>query len=54
MSKKKDDAMIERIFQNVYVCMKCNAKIRCKDPAKSKCRKCGSKALRQKKKEAKA
>lgn len=54
MVKKKDEAMFERIFHNMYICMKCNAKIRCKDPKNSKCRKCGSKALRLKNKDVKA
>ena len=46
---------MEREFKNMFVCMKCNAKLR-SDPfmvreGKVKCRKCGSKDLRMKAKE---
>ncbi len=42
-----------RLFDRVFVCMKCNARIRA-DPAKVragkvKCRRCGSRRLRPKK-----
>ncbi len=47
----------ERLFKNVFICVKCKSKIRA-DPlkvrqGKVKCRKCKSKALRPKHKEAK-
>lgn len=55
--KKIPDAVVHRLFENVFICMKCNAKIRA-DPykvaeGKIKCRKCGSKKLRPKSKERK-
>ena len=55
MAKKLPTAATERMFKNMFICMKCNAKIRA-DPIrvkkkKIKCRKCGSKALRLKSKE---
>jgi len=40
----------ERLYKNVYVCMKCNARIRTNKPHRTKCRKCGSKQLRAVKK----
>ena len=41
--------VMERLFNNIWVCMSCNAKMRsAKKP--DKCRKCGSKRLRPKKK----
>ena len=40
-----------RIFANVWICMRCNAKIRSTEGKKpGKCRKCNSKNLRLKKK----
>lgn len=43
-----------RLFDRVYVCMKCNCKIKADlakiKAGKVKCRKCGSHALRMKKK----
>lgn len=46
----------DRLFKNIYVCRKCKSKIRVGNPAaiknkKAKCRKCGYKELRPKKKE---
>ena len=57
MPKTKIDAVMKRIYERVYVCMRCNAKIRA-DPkkvkeGKIKCRKCFSKDLRSKSKERK-
>ncbi len=57
MPKPKVEAVTKRLFERVFVCMKCNAKIRA-DPRKValkkvKCRRCGSKALRPKSKERK-
>ena len=40
----------KRLFENVYVCMKCKAKIRSGKGKPDRCRKCGSKELRPKKK----
>lgn len=55
MAKKIPETVARRLFTNVYVCMKCNAKIRAQaDKVKSrkiKCRRCGSKHLRLKAKE---
>ncbi len=40
-----------RIFANIWICMKCNAKNRSSPGKKpTKCRKCGTKGLRLKKK----
>lgn len=55
--KKIPDEVAKRLFENVFVCMRCNAKIRA-SPAKVKagkvkCRKCGYKKLRPKAKEKK-
>ncbi|MEM5778204.1 MAG: 50S ribosomal protein L40e [Candidatus Aenigmatarchaeota archaeon] len=57
MPKTKVEAVTKRLYDRVYVCMKCNAKIRA-DPrkvlaGKIKCRKCFSKDLRPKSKERK-
>lgn len=43
----------KRNFENVFVCQKCNATNRCGAGKPSKCRKCGSKRLRLKKKKKK-
>jgi ribosomal protein L40E len=57
MPKTKIEAVTKRLYDRVYVCMKCNAKIRADDKKvkerKIKCRKCFSKDLRQKSKERK-
>lgn len=57
MAKPKVEAAFKRIYNRVFVCMKCNAKIRADTlkvrDKKVKCRKCKSKALRPKKKERK-
>ncbi len=43
--------VIKRLFENVWICMRCNAKIRGQKGKKPlKCRKCNSKRLRLKKK----
>jgi len=34
-----------RVFKNVYVCRRCNAKIRTQNPDKTNCRKCGYRHL---------
>ncbi len=55
MAKKLASVALKRMFQNVYICMKCNAKRRAQGDkvkkGKIKCRKCGSKQLRLKAKE---
>lgn len=57
MPKAKNAAAMSRLYERVYVCMLCNAKIRA-DPekvmaGKIKCRKCYGKELRPKSKERK-
>ncbi len=55
MPRKLNEVVLKRMFQNVYICMNCNAKIRGSyakvKEGKVKCRKCGSKDLRLKAKE---
>lgn len=55
MAKKMPEPIANRMFKNMFICMKCNAKIRAApDKVKNKrikCRKCGSKQLRLKAKE---
>ena len=55
MAKKLPEIVAKRLFENMYVCMRCNAKLRTTmDKVKRKkaiCRKCGSKNLRLKAKE---
>ncbi len=57
MPKIKIPAAMNRIYERVWVCMRCNAKIRADSgkviERKVKCRKCGYKGLRQKSKERK-
>jgi ribosomal protein L40E len=57
MPKTKIEAVTKRIYNRVFVCMKCNAKIRAEPrkvkAGKIKCRKCYSKDLRPKSKERK-
>jgi ribosomal protein L40E len=57
MPKVKIEAVSKRVFERVFVCMKCNAKIRADlrkvKARKIKCRKCGYKGLRPKSKERK-
>jgi len=53
--KKLNEMVFKRNFENMYVCMACNAKLRSTiakvKARKSKCRKCGCKDLRLKAKE---
>ncbi|MDD4251460.1 MAG: 50S ribosomal protein L40e [Candidatus ainarchaeum sp.] len=49
-----DDLFIKSHFENVYICQKCNASNRSGSGIPSKCRKCGSKRLRLKKKRKKS
>jgi len=55
MAKVRDPAIDARLFTNMFVCMRCNAKLRALprkvEQGKVKCRKCQSKALRLKSKE---
>ncbi len=55
MPKKIPDDVAARLFKNVFICMKCNARLRAAPEkvkkGKVKCRKCGSRALRLKAKE---
>jgi len=44
----------DRLFKNIWICMKCNAKNRCPSGKPKKCRKCGSVRLRLKHKVKKA
>ena len=57
MPKTKIEAVTKRLYDRVYVCMRCNAKMRADakkvKEGKVKCRKCFSKDLRQKSKERK-
>lgn len=55
MAKKLPELMAKRVFENMFICMACNAKRRAQ-PEKVKkrvikCRRCGSKDLRLKAKE---
>lgn len=57
MVKQKMPEALSRMYDRVFVCMRCNAKIKA-DPEKVvarkiKCRKCGYKGLRQKSRELK-
>ncbi len=49
-----DNPAKKKLFDRVYICMKCNAKIKADETkvkaGKIKCRKCGSKSLRRRKK----
>ena len=58
MPKPRAPATVKRVYERVFVCMKCNAKMRSDvlrvKAGKIKCRKCNSKQLRPKKKERKA
>ncbi len=55
MPKKLPELVANRLFKNVFVCMKCNSKIRAQpDKVKNRkirCRHCGSNNLRSKAKE---
>jgi len=58
MGKLRAPATVKRVYERVFICMKCNAKIRSDvlrvKAGKVKCRKCNSKQLRVKKKDRKA
>jgi len=53
MAKARDEAVDKRMFQNVYICMKCNARIKTAKKEKTRCRKCGAASLRLKHKQVK-
>lgn len=44
----QSDAAERRLFENIYICMKCNARNRVRKPDNAKCRKCGYDGLRPK------
>lgn len=54
MPKVKMKAAMDRVYKRVWICMRCNAKIRTDSgtvkAGKVKCRKCGYKGLRPKSK----
>lgn len=58
MPKPRAPASVKRIYEGVFICMRCNAKMRSDvlrvKSGKVKCRKCNSNELRSKKKERKA
>ncbi|MCD6215665.1 MAG: 50S ribosomal protein L40e [Candidatus Aenigmarchaeota archaeon] len=58
MPKKISVEALDRLFHRQYVCMKCNAKIKADlrkvKAGKVKCRKCGYKGLRLKRKDIKS
>lgn len=55
MPRKLPPVVMKRLFQNVFICIKCNARVRALPEkvkkGKIKCRRCGSKDLRLKAKE---
>ncbi len=55
MAKKLPEIVANRLFTNMYICMKCNAKMRAPyskvKAGKIRCRKCNSNRLRLKAKE---
>ncbi|MBW6451883.1 MAG: 50S ribosomal protein L40e [DPANN group archaeon] len=53
MAKAVTGPTFDRLYKNMYVCMRCNATNRSGTKATIMCRKCGSKALRLKNKERK-
>lgn len=47
MAQKFEEAE-HRVFDDVYICRKCNARNRTDNPEKTSCRKCGYSDLRKK------
>lgn len=45
---EKFDVAEDRIFKDVYICRKCNARNRTNNPENTSCRKCGYDGLRPK------
>ncbi|MBU3896949.1 MAG: 50S ribosomal protein L40e [Nanoarchaeota archaeon] len=58
MGKIRAPANVKRVYDRMFICMKCNSKMRTDmlrvKAKKVKCRKCGYKGLRPKKKDRKA
>ncbi len=50
MAQRFEEAQ-ERVFKDVYVCRRCNAKNKTQNPENTTCRKCGYKHLRAKNKD---
>lgn len=50
MAQRFEEAK-NRIFGNVYVCRRCNAKVRTENPEDTSCRKCDYPHLRKKNEE---
>ena len=53
MAKPKNEIAVSRLFTNVYICRRCNAKKRSGSRDNLKCRKCNSSSMRLKNKEVK-
>ncbi len=53
MAKPRNPIAVNRLFTNVYICRRCNAKIRSGKRDDVKCRKCNSKSMRLKNKDIK-
>ncbi|NOQ55338.1 MAG: 50S ribosomal protein L40e [Nanohaloarchaea archaeon] len=53
MAKPRNEIAVKRLFTNVYICMRCNAKVRSGKRDGIKCRKCNSKNMRLKNKDVK-
>lgn len=55
MPKKLPETVAKRLYENMFVCMKCNSRIRAQPEkvkkGRIKCRRCGGKNLRLKAKE---
>lgn len=47
MAQKFEEAE-ERIFKDIYICRRCNARNKTKKPEQATCRKCGYRHLRKK------
>lgn len=47
MAQKFEEAE-NRVFKNVYICRRCNARNRADNPERTSCRKCGYSDLRKK------
>jgi len=45
---EKFEVAERRLFDDVYICRKCNARNRTNDPGSTNCRKCGYHGLRKK------
>ena len=47
MAQKFEEAS-DRVFNNVYICRRCNARNKTDNPENTSCRKCGYRHLRKK------